>query len=125
MSPYRVSIAAADGGTAVLAAMLSIDKKDGTRYIFIIHKLSPELLGNDKPSDKELAYAQTCKRNANIVAVYAIHKTEDNRYAVSRCTMLGVGTSKLPNLEYTQSSCLSAAMHDYCSINNHNIISIL
>lgn len=126
MSPYRVLAQEAESADLiVLSAMLVINKKTGNRDIYIVQKLNADT--SNAVSCKQAAYTYTCRKNSNILAKYCIQIFDDiSGYKVVRCAINGnLQDIRYLTEEYTQAACLASAMHDYCALNNRNIISVL
>ena len=127
MSPYRVSVTDKQcSGTMILAAMLSINKKTGDRNIYIIRKEDPMLLSKHGIlTDRQIAHAQTTRRNSSILSTYRIFKRDDKKYIVGRYDTYGNPLSYIDDVYYIQSHCLEGAMQDYCNRNNYDILCTL
>jgi len=120
MSPYRLLVTDAETREKefIFSAMLSVDKKTGSRDIFIVQKLFMNF-GDDVEgfSRAAIAHSQTTKKNSAIVGRYRIVKNDDGRrYTVSRIEQVNPRFSvenTISDKEYTQETCLVAAMNDY------------
>lgn len=127
MSPYRVLVRDQEGRHTVFAAMLSPDKKTGTRRIFIVEKIVP-VWGQEPEVDimeslRDIAHSMITKRNSSILAQYQIIKTEQltKPYRVGRVSYRGIDY-KVKGDWFLQSECLTAAMEDFCTKNSYELL---
>ena len=127
MSPFRAVVFKSDDQPrAVIVAMLSVDPKTGRRNIYIVQKEGPSLITT--PSEAEIAYAQTTRRNSNMLDAYEIVQTDapgkhytvfhyapnPNEDSIDNC-----GTAPI------QSKCLEIAMKHFCDKHRYTIVSTL
>lgn len=136
MSPFRIIGRDSKGNRFILCAMLSTNKKDGTRRVYILHKpMLPEMLESSGKSlletEKDVAYSLSTKSNSSIIETYAVNRTEDRFYELSRIRKLSKNatgltvTEKVYDSSRTLFDCQKTAMEHYCIKTGVEIISIL
>lgn len=124
MSPYRVRVNV-DGRDCVFSSMISSDKENGRKFIYIVEKS----VGSSVDSFKGIAHKQTSRKNSTILAKYEAERSVlYRRYNLIR----HIGYDKkgdknylimnVSENEFTLSDCLRSAMNNFCELNGYTIL---